>query len=130
MVSNCINVPKKVVTEKPAALHVISPICGKSEKLRNHLRKCPLVPSKIRAKALSSTGKDKENSLPSASNLAGPSNSQTQPLKKSKTGHASSAITFTSAAESQRTNYLHTNGSQMLPYRTGVLYLGKFWTAK
>ena len=89
------------LTEKRAALRVTSPICGKSEKLKNHLRKCLLVPSEIRAEALSPTDKDKENAPPSASNLAGPSNNQTRPSKKIQNG--SSAVTFTSAAKRQRT---------------------------
>jgi hypothetical protein len=62
-----------------------------------------LVPSEIRAEALSPTDKDKENAPPSASNLAYPSNNQTRPLKKSKMGHATSAVIFTSTAKRQRT---------------------------
>jgi hypothetical protein len=46
---------------------------------------------------------DKENAPPGASDEAGPNNSQTHPSKKLKTSHTSSALTFTSTAERQRT---------------------------
>src|ERR1700732_790366 len=95
--------PPQVVTDNPAALQAISPICGKSEKLRNHLRKCPLVPSEIRAEALPPTHGDKENAPPSTLNQAGPGNGQTRPSKKSKTSHTNPAVTFVSVAECQRT---------------------------
>lgn len=93
----------KVITENPAALRDLSPICGKSERLRNHLRKCPLVPPEIQAEVLPRTDMDKENAPPGASDEAGPNNSQTHPSKKLKMSHISSAFTFTSTAEHQRT---------------------------
>ena len=46
---------------------------------------------------------DKENAPPGALDEASPSDSQTHPSKKLKTGHTSSALTFTSTAERQRT---------------------------
>jgi hypothetical protein len=46
---------------------------------------------------------DKENAPPGALDEAGPSDSQTHPAKKLKAGHTSSALTFTSTVECQRT---------------------------
>jgi len=107
MVSNNRNFVKEIATKGLAALLTISPICGKVERLRHHLRKCSLVPPEVQNEVLPPKNDDKENDPPSGPipSQAGPSNSQTpHPVKKSRTSHAHSmpGPIHVSAAERQK----------------------------
>jgi len=153
MVSNCGNVPEKVVTEKPVALCIISPICRKSEKLRNHLQKCPLVPSKIWAEALSPTDKDKRmprqvhqtwqapviirpdlQKKPKRAMQAQPSLSPPLPSTKGHSPRMSANFCvvqyLVECSEHPEIRLFMGNGFWMSLCRIGILYQGKFWTVR
>lgn len=67
------------------ALHMVTPVCGKVDKLASHLKKCRWIPANDQAELAALLGSDKENASPIMSIATG------SPLKRAKTHDGISA---------------------------------------
>lgn len=71
-----------------AALQMVSPICGKVDKLASHLKKCRHIPDRDQPELMALLGANKENTAPIISTAT---SSNSSPLKRAKTHDGISA---------------------------------------